>query len=47
MHNYINDEHIDNADNLDIIMPILNLNITRIIQTLQEVYGSLKEKNKI
>ena len=25
MHNYINDEHIDNADNLDIIMPMYNL----------------------
>ena len=25
MHNYINDEHINNADDHDIIMPMYNL----------------------
>ena len=42
---HINDEHVDSADNLDIIMPWLNTVI--IIQILQEVYGSLKETSKI
>ena len=45
---HINDEHVNNADNLDIIMLMYNLIEYRIsIQTLQEVYGSLKEINKV
>ena len=45
---HINEEHVDGADNLDIIMPMYKLiEITIIIQTLQGVYGSLKETNKI
>ena len=45
---HINDEHVDNADNLNIVMPMYNLmNIAIIIQILQEFYGSLKETNKI
>ena len=36
---YVNDEHADNADNLDIIMPMYNLIETAIIiKTLQEVW---------
>ena len=43
-----NDEHVDSTNNLDIIMPMYNLiEIAIIIQTLQEVYRSLKETNKI
>ena len=35
---HVNDEHVDNADNLDIIMPMNNLIETAIIiKTLQEV----------
>ena len=44
----VNDGHVDNADNLDILMPMYNLiefSDTVIIKTLQEVYGSLKEMN--
>ena len=44
----VNDGHVDNADNLDIIMPMYNLiefSDTVIIKTPQEVYGSLKEMN--
>ena len=45
---HINEEHVDGADNLDIMMPMYKLiEITIIIQTLQGVYGSLKETNKI
>ena len=45
---YINDEYVDNADNLDIVMPMrIWLNIEIIIQTLQDVYGSLKKTKKI
>ena len=45
---HINKEHVDGADNLNIMMPMYKLvEITIIIQTLQGVYGSLKETNKI
>ena len=45
---HINDEHFDNADNFDIIiLCTIWLNISIIIETLQEVYVSLKETNKI
>ena len=43
---HINDEYVDNADNLDIIMPMYNL-IEYSNKALQEIYGSLKETNKI
>ena len=40
---HINDEHFDGANSLDIIMPMYNLiEYSIIIQTFQEVYGSLK-----
>ena len=43
---HTNDEHFDGANNLDIIMPMYNLiEYSIIIQTFQEVYGSLKEMN--
>ena len=45
---HINKEHVDGADNLNIMKPMYKLvEITIIIQTLQGVYGSLKETNKI
>ena len=45
---HINKEHVDGADNLNIMMPMYKLvEITIIIQTLQGVYGNLKETNKI
>ena len=45
---HINDEHVHNADSLDIVMPMYNLiEYTIIIQTLQDVYGSLKETNHV
>ena len=45
---HINNEHVDNADNLDIIMPMYNLiQYSDSIQTLQEVHGSLREMNHL
>ena len=45
---HINDEHVDGAHNLDIIIAYVQfMNIATIIQTLQEVYGSLKEMNHL
>ena len=45
---HINSERVDNADNLDIIRPMYNLiEYSDNFQTLQDVYGSLKETNKI
>ena len=43
---HMNDEHVETAENLDIIMPMYNLlNTQTIMQILQEVYISLKEMN--
>ena len=42
---HINDEHVDNADNLDIIMSMYNL--IEYSDTLKKVCGSLKERDKI
>ena len=43
---HINDEHVEAAKNLDIIMPMYNLiNTLIIMQILLEVYTSLKEMN--
>ena len=45
---HINDEHVGNAKNFDIIIPMYNLTeYSVIIQILQEVYGSLKEMNQL
>ena len=44
---HINDEHVETAENLDIIMPMYNLIEYSVItmQILLEVYISLKEMN--
>ena len=45
---HINDEHVDNADNLDIIMPMYNLiEYSDNYSDTSEVYWSLKETSKI
>ena len=45
---HINDEHVGNAKNFDIIIPMYNLTeYSVIIQILQEVYGSLKDMNQL
>ena len=45
---HINNEHIDGAHNFILLcLCTILLNIAIIIQTLQEVYGSLKEMNHL
>ena len=44
----INDEHVDNADSLDIIMPMYNLiEYSDNYSDTSGIYGSLNETNKI
>ena len=43
---HTNDEHVDNTDNLNIVILMYNLIVTTI-QIPQEVYGSSGETNKI
>ena len=42
---HINDEHVDNADNLDIAMPTYKL--TEYSNKYSDIYGSLKEMNRL
>ena len=45
---HINDEHIETAENVDIIMPMYNfLEYSDNMQTLLEAFISLKDMNKI
>ena len=45
---HINDEHVDSANNLDIIMPMYNfIEYSDNYSDIYEVYGSLKETSKI
>ena len=45
---HMNDEHVDNADNLDIIMPMYNLiEYGDNYSDTSEVYWNLKETSKI
>ena len=45
---HLNNEHVDDAHNLHIIMPMYNLvDLAIIMQTLQGNYGSLKEINHL
>ena len=39
---HINDKHVDNADNLDIVMPMYNLIECSDNHSENSVYGSLK-----
>ena len=43
----INDVKIDNAEDLDVVMPIIYLNTVKIIDKQQEVYGIIIEMNQI
>ena len=45
---HLNDERVETAENLDLIMNLYNLvRFVIIIQILQDLYGNAKEMNKI